>query len=40
MRTHQGSRDTVYFSVIEEEWPPVREALERELARPHAGRDG
>lgn len=30
-------RDTVYFSVIAEEWPRVRERLEQMLARPRNG---
>jgi N-acetyltransferase len=38
MRKHQitpdvGQRDSAYFSVIDEEWPTVREALEARLER-------
>ena len=33
MRTHQGPRDTVYFSVLDEEWPPVKRDLEEKLSR-------
>jgi N-acetyltransferase len=31
MLTHAGRRDSVYFSVIADEWPRVRESLERRL---------
>ena len=31
MQTHQGTRDTVYFSILDEEWPAVKERLEAEL---------
>lgn len=33
MRTHQGTRDTVYFSVVDEEWPVVKRDLEAKLDR-------
>lgn len=32
MQTHQGTRDTVYYSVIEDEWPTVKEELETKLS--------
>jgi N-acetyltransferase len=32
MFVHAGRRDSVYFSVIAEEWPRVRDGLERRLA--------
>lgn len=32
MQTHQGPRDTVYYSVIEDEWPTVKEELETNLS--------
>jgi RimJ/RimL family protein N-acetyltransferase len=36
--TNSGRRrDSVYFSVIEEEWPRVRQHLEARLARHGAG---
>ena len=28
MQTHQGTRDTVYYSIIDEEWPAVKKELE------------
>lgn len=34
MQTHQGPRDTVYFSVLEGEWPAVKRDLEAKLSRP------
>jgi RimJ/RimL family protein N-acetyltransferase len=38
MVNQDGSiRDTVYFSIIEEEWPAVRAGLEAKLGRLHAG---
>ncbi len=33
MQTHQGSRDTVYFSILDDEWPSVRRDLEAKLSR-------
>lgn len=33
MQTHQGTRDTVYFSIIDEEWPTVKADLEGMLDR-------
>lgn len=30
-------RDTVFFSILDREWPAVRETLERRLARPETG---
>ena len=32
MQTHQGPRDTVYFSVLDAEWPSVKADLEAKLA--------
>ena len=35
MRTDSGRfRDTVYFSILEDEWPAVKQRLEEKLARP------
>ena len=35
MRTDSGRfRDTVYFSILEDEWPTVKQRLEEKLARP------
>ncbi|HET7463853.1 MAG TPA: GNAT family protein [Longimicrobium sp.] len=35
MRTDSGRfRDTVYFSILDDEWPGVKERLEAKLARP------
>jgi len=35
MRTEQGRvRDTVYYSITDDEWPPVKARLESFLARP------
>jgi N-acetyltransferase len=35
MRTDSGRfRDTVYFSILEDEWPTVKRRLEEKLARP------
>jgi RimJ/RimL family protein N-acetyltransferase len=31
MQTHQGRRDTVYFSILDEEWPTVKSMLESQL---------
>jgi RimJ/RimL family protein N-acetyltransferase len=31
-------RDSVYFSILDDEWPAVRAGLEEKLARPHAPR--
>jgi RimJ/RimL family protein N-acetyltransferase len=31
MQTHQGRRDTVYFSILDEEWPAVKSMLESKL---------
>jgi RimJ/RimL family protein N-acetyltransferase len=31
MQTHQGRRDTVYFSILDEEWPAVKSMLESTL---------
>lgn len=31
MQTHQGWRDTVYFSILDEEWPTVKSQLESKL---------
>jgi RimJ/RimL family protein N-acetyltransferase len=31
MQTHQGTRDTVYFSILNEEWPTVKSALKSKL---------
>lgn len=31
MQTHQGTRDTVYYSIIDEEWPAVKADLEAKL---------
>ena len=33
MQTHRGDRDTVYYGIIDEEWPAVRAGLEARLAR-------
>jgi RimJ/RimL family protein N-acetyltransferase len=33
MQTHRGPRDTVYFSVLADEWPSVRRDLEAKLDR-------
>lgn len=33
MQTHQGPRDTVYFSIIDDEWPAVKRDLESKLDR-------
>ncbi len=32
MQTPQGTRDTVYYSILREEWPSVKRDLEAELA--------
>ncbi len=31
MQTHQGPRDTVYYSILDEEWPGVKDDLETKL---------
>jgi RimJ/RimL family protein N-acetyltransferase len=31
MQTHQGRRDTVYFSILDDEWPTVKSMLESKL---------
>lgn len=31
LQTHQGPRDTVYFSITDDEWPSVKRDLERKL---------
>jgi RimJ/RimL family protein N-acetyltransferase len=36
MQTHQGPRDTVYYRVLDEEWPSVRRRLEAKLSRSDA----
>lgn len=33
MQTHQGDRDTVYYGIVDEEWPDVKADLEARLAR-------
>lgn len=33
MQTHQGPRDTVYFSILADEWPSVKADLEAKLSR-------
>ncbi len=33
MQTHQGTRDTVYYSVVDDEWPTVKRDLEGMLDR-------
>lgn len=33
MQTHQGPRDTVYFSILDDEWPDVKADLEAMLER-------
>ncbi|WP_435153750.1 GNAT family N-acetyltransferase [Haladaptatus sp. DFWS20] len=33
LQTHQGPRDTVYFSILEDEWVEVKRDLERKLER-------
>lgn len=38
MQTHQGTRDTVYFSILDDEWPSVERDLETKLARPYSDR--
>ncbi len=39
MRSQQGRmRDTVYFSILDDEWPAVRAGLEARLARPWSAR--
>ena len=39
MLTESGRvRDTVYFSILEDEWPGVRAGLEEKLSRPYAPR--
>lgn len=32
MQTHQGSRDTVYFSILDEEWSTVKSVLNSKLS--------
>lgn len=32
MQTHQGTRDTVYYSILDEEWPGVKRDLEAKLS--------
>lgn len=32
MQTHRGPRDTVYYSIVDDEWPAVKRDLERKLA--------
>lgn len=39
MQTHQGPRDTVYFSVLDDEWPVVKRDLEEKLSRPETTRE-
>lgn len=34
VQTPQGPRDTVYFSILDSEWPAVRKDLEAKLGRP------
>lgn len=36
MQTHQGPRDTVYFGVLDDEWPAVKRDLERKLSRSYS----
>lgn len=31
MQTHQGTRDTVYYSILDEEWPAVKRDLKSKL---------
>lgn len=38
MQTHQGPRDTVYFSVLDGEWPAVKRDLEGKLSRSYPER--
>lgn len=39
MRSQEGRmRDTVYFSILDDEWPAVRTGLEARLARPWSAR--
>ena len=39
MRSQEGRmRDTVYFSILDDEWPAVRAGLEARLARPWSAR--
>lgn len=33
MQTHQGPRDTVYFSILDTEWPAIERDLEQKLDR-------
>lgn len=35
MQTHQGTRDTVYFSIVDSEWDGVKRDLEAKMARSH-----
>lgn len=37
MQTKNGPRDTVYYSVIDDEWPSVMRGLEEKLDRPFSG---
>lgn len=39
MQTHQGWRDTVYFSILQPEWARVKHDLERKLDRPTSPND-
>lgn len=36
LQTHQGPRDTVYFSILENEWSEVKRELEQKLDRTYA----
>ena len=40
MQTHQGARDTVYFGVVDDEWPAVKRDLEAKLATSYPEDDG
>lgn len=34
LQTHQGTRDTVYFSILDDEWEAIKQDLEQKLTRP------
>ena len=40
MRTHQGVRDSVYYSVLDVEWPTVKRELASRLGRSETDADG
>lgn len=37
MQTKHGTRDTVYYSILDDEWPSVKRDLEEKLSRSYSG---